>query len=106
MRIATWNVNSAKQRVPRLLPWLDERRPDVVCLQELKCEDPAVPRTQIEAAGYHVISHGQKAYNGVAILSRQAPAEIVRNIPGLSDPQSRVITATIEDTRVVCAHLP
>jgi len=104
--LATWNVNSLKVRLPHLLDWLESVSPDVVCLQELKCDDAAVPRAEIEAAGYHVISHGQKTYNGVAILSRQAPAEIVRNIPGLSDPQSRVIAATIEDTRVVCAYFP
>ena len=106
MKIASWNVNSLKVRLPHLLDWLASAKPDVLCLQELKLEDHNFPKAEIEAAGYQVAFSGQKTYNGVAILTRQAPTEIVRNIPGLSDPQSRVIAATIEDTRVVCAYFP
>lgn len=104
--IATWNVNSLKVRLPHLLGWLDEVKPDIVCLQELKCEDAAAPRADIEAAGYHLITHGQKTYNGVAILSREAPTDVQRNIPGYADAQSRVIAASIAGTRVVCAYFP
>jgi exodeoxyribonuclease-3 len=69
MRIATWNVNSIKQRMDNILAWLDERAPDVVCLQETKCPDEGFPRLEFEARGYNVAMHGQKAFNGVAILS-------------------------------------
>ncbi|MCL2656647.1 MAG: exodeoxyribonuclease III [Betaproteobacteria bacterium] len=106
MKIATWNVNSLKVRLPHLLDWLASACPDVVCLQELKCEDGAVPRAEIEAAGYHVETNGQKTYNGVALLSRSPLQEVSRDIPGFADPQKRVIAATIDDIRVVCAYFP
>ena len=77
MRIATWNVNSVKQRSENLLAWLCERQPDVVCLQETKCVDEAFPREAIEAAGYNVAVHGQKAFNGVAILSKAPGVKVV-----------------------------
>src|SRR5579872_2992265 len=70
MRVATWNVNSIRQRLDHLLAWLQERSPDVVCLQEIKCLDEAFPREPIEALGYNVVTHGQKTFNGVALLSR------------------------------------
>lgn len=106
MKIATWNVNSLKVRLPHLLDWLAREAPDVVCLQELKCEDSAVPRTEIEAAGYRLITNGQKTYNGVAILAQAEPDEVQRDIPGLDDPQKRVIAATIDGVRVVCGYFP
>ncbi|GJE17472.1 exodeoxyribonuclease III [Methylobacterium marchantiae] len=114
MRIATWNVNSIKQRVGHLLGFLDEAKPDVVCLQELKCQDEGFPRAEIEAAGYAVETLGQKAYNGVALLVRAplAMSEIRRGLPGDdSDEQSRYIEALIsgEDAapvRVASMYLP
>ncbi|WP_374513688.1 exodeoxyribonuclease III [Niveibacterium sp.] len=106
MKLATWNVNSLKVRLPHLLDWLAREQPDVVCLQELKCEDGAVPRADIEAAGYRLETHGQKTYNGVAILSRTPIDAVQRNIPGFADPQARVIAATIGDVRVVGAYFP
>lgn len=96
MLIATWNVNSVKSRLDLVARWLQEARPDVVCLQEIKCVDDAFPRADIEALGYHVAVHGQKTYNGVAILSR-APIEDVRTrLPGDDeDEQARYIEAVI-----------
>ena len=84
MRITTWNVNSIKQRLPHLLGFLEEARPDVVCLQELKCQDEAFPGSEVEAAGYAVETLGQKAYNGVALLVRKplVISEIRRGLPG------------------------
>ena len=106
MRITTWNVNSIKQRLPHLLAFLDEAKPDVVCLQELKCQGEAFPRAEIETAGYAVETLGQKAYNGVALLVRAPLAmhEIRRGLPGdAADEQARYIEALItgEDTRPV-----
>jgi exodeoxyribonuclease-3 len=100
MRIATWNVNSIKQRVDHLVTWLGERQPDVVCLQELKCVDEAFPREAIEAAGYNVQVHGQKAFNGVAILSKRPFDEVAVRLPGQllngeDDPQSRFIEVLV-----------
>ncbi|OFZ86570.1 MAG: exodeoxyribonuclease III [Betaproteobacteria bacterium RBG_16_64_18] len=106
MLIATWNVNSLKVRLPHLLDWLGRQAPDVVCLQELKLEDANFPHAQIEAAGYRCAISGQKTYNGVAILSRVPLAEIQAGIPGFDDPQRRVVSATVEGTRVVCAYVP
>jgi exodeoxyribonuclease-3 len=106
MKIATWNVNSLKVRLPQVLDWLGSEGPDVLCLQETKLEDRAFPFAEIEAAGYRAIHHGQKTYNGVAILARGEPAEPVRGIPGFEDPQARVIAATCGDTRVICAYFP
>lgn len=106
MKLATWNVNSLKVRLPHLLDWLGRREPDIVCLQELKLEDVKFPRAPIEAAGYQCAISGQKTYNGVAILSRAPLADIQSGIPGFDDPQKRVVSATAEGTRVVCAYVP
>jgi exodeoxyribonuclease-3 len=106
MRIASWNVNSLKVRLPQLLEWLTLRQPDVVCLQETKLEDSAFPQHEIEAAGYAVVFSGQKTYNGVALLSRQEPVDIVRGNPHFDDVQKRLIAATVDDVRVVCAYMP
>ena len=114
MRIATWNVNSIKQRVGHLVGFLDEAKPDVVCLQELKCQDEGFPRAEIEAAGYAVETLGQKAYNGVALLVR-APlvmSEIRRGLPGDdTDEQARYIEALVSGegvtpVRVASIYLP
>ena len=110
MKIATWNVNSLKVRLPHLLDWLATSQVDVVCLQELKCEDKSFPVAELEAAGYNSVFNGQKTYNGVAILARTETcgeiAEVQRNIPGFEDEQRRIIAATIKDVRVVCGYFP
>jgi len=106
VKIATWNVNSLKVRLPQVLDWLAAQRPEVLCLQETKLEDRAFPFAEIAAAGYRAIHHGQKTYNGVAILARAEAADVVRGIAGLEDAQARVIAATFGDLRVVCAYFP
>lgn len=106
MRLATWNVNSVRARLPRLLPWLEQERPDVVCLQELKCQDHEFPREPIEALGYTIATHGQKTYNGVAILSLRGLADVKKGMDG--DPEGndrRVISARIGDLTVVDVYV-
>lgn len=106
MRIATWNVNSVRARLPRLLPWLAAQKPDVVCLQETKCEDHAFPREPIEELGYQVAHFGQKTYNGVAILSRKRIEDVELGLrDGVEDTESRVIAATIEDVMLVNVYV-
>jgi exodeoxyribonuclease-3 len=108
MKIASWNVNSLKVRLPQVLDWLESARPDVLGLQETKTIDENFPREEIEAAGYQVIFSGQKTYNGVAIISReQASADdIVTDLPGLDDPQRRVLCATYNDVRFINLYVP
>ncbi len=111
MLVATWNVNSIRQRLGHLLRWLEETKPDVVCLQELKCEDAAFPRLEVEAAGYHVETHGQKTFNGVAILSRKRPEDVTRGLAGEDeDTQARYLEAVIGTAsgvvRVASIYLP
>jgi exodeoxyribonuclease-3 len=106
MKIATWNVNSLSVRLPQLLDWLRIHQPDVMALQETKLVDDKFPRLEIEAAGYAVQWFGQKTYNGVALLSRQPAVEVVRNIPGFTDPQARVIAGTVGELRVVGVYVP
>jgi exodeoxyribonuclease-3 len=105
MKLATWNVNSLKVRLPQVLDWLAAQQPDALCLQETKLEDDKFPRAEIEAAGYHAAFSGQKTYNGVAILTRK-PVAGDAGIPGFDDPQKRVIAATLDDTRVICIYVP
>lgn len=104
MKVATWNVNSIRAREPRVLQWLEARRPDVVCLQELKVADADFPRLTLEAAGYHAAVHGQRTYNGVAILSRQPAQDVMRGLPG--DEQARLVTARVAGLRVISAYFP
>ena len=106
MKIASWNVNSLKVRLPHLLDWLAEQQPDALCLQETKLEDHNFPRAEIEAAGYQVAFSGQKTYNGVALLARQPIGNVVCGNPHFPDEQRRLIAGTIGDTRVVCAYMP
>jgi exodeoxyribonuclease-3 len=106
MRLAAWNVNSLKVRLPQLLEWLATRQPDVVCLQETKLEDPNFPKDEIEAAGYAVAFSGQKTYNGVALLSRTGLSEVVCGNPHFPDPQKRLIAATVGDIRIISAYVP
>jgi exodeoxyribonuclease-3 len=111
MRIATWNVNSVKQRIENLTAWLAERRPDIVCLQETKTVDEAFPRQAIEALGYNVAVHGQKTFNGVAILSKLKFDEVTSRLPGdPADDHARFIEATVSTKagalRVASIYLP
>jgi len=106
MKIATWNVNSLKVRLPHLLEWLIANPVDVVCLQETKQQDADFPHDELQAAGYYSIFSGQKTYNGVAILSRSPIANVQLGIPDFADEQKRVIAATIEGVRVVCVYIP
>ena len=112
VRIATWNVNSVKQRVPRLLPWLDERGPDVVCLQETKLQDDAfrdLLGDELSGRGYEVALHGEATWNGVAILSRVGLADVVAGVegaPGFPTPEARAVSATCGGIRVVSVYVP
>jgi exodeoxyribonuclease III len=112
VRIATWNVNSVKQRVPRLLPWLDERQPDVVCLQETKLADDAFSELlgkELADRGYEVAVHGEATWNGVAILSRAGLEDIVAGVagaPGFPNPESRAVSATCGGIRIVSVYVP
>ena len=112
VRIATWNVNSVKQRAPRLLPWLDQRRPDVVCLQETKLTDEAFAEllgAELAERGYEVAAHGEPSWNGVAILSRVGLDDVVAGLdggPGFPDPEARAVSATCAGIRVVSVYVP
>ncbi|MEH6476564.1 MAG: exodeoxyribonuclease III [Sneathiella sp.] len=107
MKIACWNVNSVKARLPRLIDYLTESSVDVLCLQELKTIDEGFPREEVEALGYHIETHGQKTYNGVAILSKFPIEDVLRGLPGDdSDEQARYIEATINGVRIASIYLP
>ena len=106
MKLAAWNVNSLKVRLPHLLDWLALAGPDIVCLQELKLEDAKFPRAELEAAGYQAAFLGQKTYNGVAILSKSPLTEVTAGIPGFEDEQRRVLAATIDGVRAICVYCP
>ena len=106
MKVATWNVNSIKVRLPQLLEWLAGAQPDVICLQETKSEDAKFPLAEIEQAGYRAAYSGQKAYNGVAILSKAPPQDVVAGIPGFDDDHKRVLAATIDGVRVLSLYCP
>ncbi|MGZ5032028.1 MAG: exodeoxyribonuclease III [Usitatibacter sp.] len=106
MKIATWNVNSLRVRLPHLLDWLAANSPDAMCLQETKCEDATFPARELEAAGYCSVHHGQRTYNGVAILTKRETAEVCRGIPLFSDEQSRVIAAAVDGVRIVSVYVP
>jgi exodeoxyribonuclease-3 len=112
VRIATWNVNSVKQRMPRLLPWLDERRPDIVCLQETKLADDAfldLLGAELASRGYAVAAHGEATWNGVAILSRVGLDNVVPGLdgaPGFPRPEARAVSATCGGIRVVSVYVP
>ena len=106
MKLATWNVNSLAVRLPQMLAWLAANPVDVLVLQETKLADEKFPHAEIEAAGYHAQWHGQRTYNGVALLSRAPAEDVVRNIPGLEDAQARVIAGTVAGVRVVGAYFP
>jgi len=106
MKIATWNVNSLNVRLPQVLDWLASEKPDILALQETKLPDEKFPVAEIEAAGYQSLYSGQRTYNGVAILSRRRGSEAIRELPGLDDPQRRVLAATFGDLRVIDLYVP
>ena len=106
MKIATWNVNSLKVRLPQVLDWLAAHQPDVLCLQETKLEDANFPSAEIAAAGYQTRFSGQKTYNGVAILSKTPATAVLGAIPGYADEQKRVLAATIDGVRVINLYVP
>ena len=106
MRIATWNVNSLRVRLPQLLEWLAASAPDVVALQETKLTDDAFPADELRAAGYHCVYSGQKTYNGVATLARTELHGALRDIPGYDDPQRRVLAASVAGVRVINLYVP
>ncbi len=101
MKIASWNVNSLKVRLPHVLDWLESANPDVLALQETKLLDENFPKEEIEATGYNVSYAGQKTYNGVAIISKNPCKDIVTDVPNLDDPQRRIMAATIDGVRVL-----
>jgi exodeoxyribonuclease-3 len=112
VRISTWNVNSIKQRLPRLLPWLDERQPDVVCLQETKLADDAFAALlgdELDTRGYEIATHGEAAWNGVAILSRVGLGDVVAGIeggPGFPHQEARAVSATCGGIRITSVYVP
>lgn len=106
MKLATWNVNSLKVRLPQVIDWLQTNQPDMLCLQETKLSDENFPAAEIAAIGYESVFIGQKTYNGVAILSKQKGSEIITAIPGFEDEQKRVVAATYGDVRVISVYVP
>lgn len=107
MRIVSWNINSLRKRQERLLGWLAQTKPDVVCLQETKCTDEQFPAIELRAAGYHSAFHGQKSYNGVAILAKTELRDVRASLcDEEDDPQARVIAATAKGVRVYCIYAP
>jgi exodeoxyribonuclease-3 len=107
VKVASWNVNSVKARLPHLLAWLEEAQPDVLCLQETKCLEADFPTLEAKGLGYHVEAIGQRSYNGVALLSKQPPSEILRGLPGApEDEQARYVEAGFGEVRVASLYLP
>lgn len=107
MRVASWNINSLRKRQERLFAWLEANEPDIVCLQETKCPDEQFPVLALQAAGYHSVYHGEKSYNGVAILSKNESRDMRPSLcDEVVDPQARVIVATIDTVRVFCVYAP
>jgi exodeoxyribonuclease-3 len=106
MQITTWNVNSLRARLDRVLAWIDAYQPDVLCMQELKCQDAEVPVLPFVERGYTIETHGQKTYNGVAIASRLPMTEVRRAIPDADDSQARGISAVIGGVRIVNLYVP
>jgi exodeoxyribonuclease III len=106
MRVASWNVNSLRVRLPQVLQWLADAQPDVLAIQEIKLQDEQFPADALREAGYRSVFAGQKTYNGVAILSRSEAVDVIRDIPGLDDPQRRIIGATIGGVRLLNLYVP
>ena len=107
MKIASWNINSLRRRLDRLLGWLESFKPDVVCLQETKCTDEQFPELELRSAGYFAAFHGEKSYNGVALLSKQPLADVKASLcDAVVDPQARVIAASMGDIRIYSIYAP
>jgi exodeoxyribonuclease-3 len=106
VRIATWNVNSLKVRLPHVLALAAAAKPDVLALQETKLVDGDFPRAELEAAGYHAVFTGQKTYNGVALLARNEPRDVTSELPGAPDPQRRWLAATVGGVRIIDVYVP
>ena len=106
MKLVTWNINSIRARTEKLLTWIGNEQPDVLCLQETKLEDAKFPGAALREAGYQTLFSGQRTYNGVAILSKAPVEDPLKGIPGFEDDQQRVISATISGVRVVCVYVP
>jgi len=106
VKLATWNINSLGVRLPQVLAWLESARPDVLVLQETKLVDDKFPRAELQAAGWHAVFHGQPTYNGVALLSKTQPLDVVKNIPAHGDAAARVIAATVDGVRIIGAYFP
>ncbi len=106
MKITTWNVNSLRVRIEHVCDWLQQNQPDVLALQELKITNDLFPYEQIAAIGYQAVANGQKTYNGVAILSREEPVDLVNELPDFEDQQRRVLAATIGDYRIINLYVP
>jgi exodeoxyribonuclease-3 len=107
MKIVSWNINSLRKRQDQFFAWLESTKPDVVCLQETKCPDEQFPALALEAIGYRSAYHGEKSYNGVAILSKNEPADVRSSLcDEIADPQARVLAATIEKTRIYSIYAP
>lgn len=105
MKIATWNVNSLKVRLPQVLDWLNQTNCDVLAMQELKMENTNFPEDEFKQLGYHCAFNGQKTYNGVAIVSKQPITDVIMDMPKFADHQKRVITATIDGIRIICVYV-
>lgn len=106
MKLATWNVNSLNVRLPHVLDWLAFEQPDVLCLQETKQENHKFPYEALLQAGYQSVHAGQKTYNGVAILSRHPIEDVLVGMPNWDDPQQRLISASVNGVRIICAYFP
>ena len=106
IKLATWNVNSLKVRLPHVLEWIDAHQPDALVLQEIKQVTEAFPSEDFKAAGYESLASGQKTYNGVAVVARRTPLEPVTDVPGFDDPQRRILATTIDDVRIVNLYVP
>jgi exodeoxyribonuclease III len=105
MKIATWNVNSLKVRLPQVIDWLQSSNCDVLAVQELKLDNPFFPLQELQDLGYHCVFNGQKTYNGVAIISKHEISDVHHDMPDYDDPQKRVITATVNGVRIICVYV-
>jgi len=107
VKLVTWNINSIRARTEKLLTWIGNERPDILCLQETKVEDSGFPLESLRARGYEVVTYGQRSYNGVAIAARSALTDVVRGFgDGEPDEEARLIAATVDGVRVVCVYVP
>ena len=106
MKVASWNVNSLNVRLPHVLDWLESAQPDVLGLQETKLTDEKFPEQAIREAGYEVVFTGQKTYNGVAVLARSAMSDVITDLPGIEDPQRRVLGVTVDGVRFINLYVP